>query len=93
MQPQPRRRKGSELCALAFAGRLSDSLSAGEGLKAERGRMWGRHRKRQVVLDAPKHCLLFLPMLFYLLQLLREEAFCRQSAWQMPQQGQALLCL
>lgn len=69
-----------------------DSLSAGEGLKAEGGRMWGRHRKRQVVLAAPKHCLLSLPMLFYLLQLFREEALCRQSAWQIPEQGQALLC-
>lgn len=49
--------------------------------------MRGRGRKRQV-LAAATHSLLPLPVLFSLFQLLGEEAFCRQPAQQIPEQGQ-----
>lgn len=51
-------------------------------------RMW--KRTRQVHLPSTVSSLLTLS---YLLQLLSEKAFCKQSAWQIPEQGQAVLCL
>jgi len=90
MQPQPRKRKGFEPCALACAGRLSDS-ECWRRAEGREGKDVGQAQKKAGPGCSHAH-LLLLPMLLYLLLLLREQGFCRQSAWQIPEQGQALLC-